>query len=166
MSESRILWLLCSPQKCLDEWHMFKKKWTIFLERTYCCRNEPVLKTALLYSLQQSGQLGHVWRRPLTLNWAPAMNISLHPFNIRTLLRFPLISLLMSNYAFSFFKTLQVYDSQHSYPNSPHSPLTSSHCSLHPAICRFQSDFIIYAFAMYHNTTYTHTQSHDSSFLH
>lgn len=95
------------------------------------------------------------------------MNTSLLPFIIRILLQFPLISPFMSNYAFAFCKILQMYDSQPPHPNSPHFPL--GHLTIHSlclAICRFQSNFIIYIFSIYHNTTHacTSTEGHDSSF--
>lgn len=137
-----------------------KKKWTIFSERIYSCRNELARKTALLYTPGQNGQLGHVWSRPVTLNQTPAMNTSLLPFIIRILLQFPHFSFCV--YAFAFSKTLQMYDSQCPHPKQSSCPLRSSHHSLCLAICRFQSNFIIYAFSIYHNPTpaCTSTEGH------
>lgn len=60
------------------------------------------------------------------------MNTSLLPFIIWILLQFPLISPFVSNYAFVFCKTLQMYDSQHPHPNSPHFPL--GHLTIHYAL--------------------------------
>lgn len=47
-------------------------------------------------------------------------------------------------------------------PKQPSCPLRSSHHSLCLAICRFQSNFIIYAFSIYHNPTpaCTSTEGH------
>jgi len=138
-----------------------KKKWTIFSERIYSCRNELALKTALLYTPGQNGQLGHVWSRPVTLNRTPAMNTSLLPFIVRILLQFPHFSFCV--YAFAFCKTLQMYDSQCPHPNSPHVPL--GHLTIHYAL-PFVDFSLISSFMHFPSTITPHLHAHQQRVIH
>lgn len=159
MSASRILWILYSPQKCLDEWHMLKKKWTIFSERIYSFRNELALKTALLYTPGQSGQLGHVWSRPVTLTkhllWTPHYFPLSYEFCYNSLL-FPLSCLTMPLLSVRLCRCM-THNRPPTHPNSPHFSL--GHLTIHYAL-PFVDFSLISSFMHFPSTITPHMHAH------
>ena len=91
------------------------------------------------------------------------MNISLLPFIIWILLQFPLISPFVSDYAFAFCKTLQMYDSQRPHPNSPHVPL--GHLTLYYAL-PFVDFSLISSFMHFPSTITPHLHAHQQRVIH
>lgn len=91
------------------------------------------------------------------------MNTSLLPFIIWILLQFPLISPFLSNYAFAFCNTLQMYDSHPpTHPNSPHFPL--GHFTIHYALPFV--DFSLISSFMHFPSTITPQHARTSTCIH
>lgn len=154
------------PTEMLRWMAYVKKKWTIFLERTYCCRKEPVLKTALLYTLQQSGQLGHVWSRPLTLTehllWTPRYILWTYEASYVSL-SFPFLCLIMPLLSLRLCRCMT-----HNTSTPTVLILPLGHLTVHYTLLFV--DFNLISSFMHLPCTIpphrvTHTESHDSSFI-